>query len=147
MIEIKTHKRGSEIYRTERKKQVDCIIIHHTWSYSIDSCVNHWKGNKNGTHYIIDRDGTIYGMVPTLYKVNHCVGMNHNSVAIDLMRGEGEEILDVQYESLNRLISYVSSVYNIRDIELHKKGLFYHCDIRPTQCPKPIDDEKVWKWT
>lgn len=99
------------------------------------------------THYIIDRDGTIYGMVPTLYKVNHCVGMNHNSVAIDLMRGEGEEILDVQYESLNRLITYISSVYNIRIIELHKKGLFYHCDIRPTQCPRPIDDEKVWKWT
>lgn len=147
MLEIKTHERGNEIYRTERKKIIDSIVIHHTWCFSINSCINHWLSNKCGTHYIIERDGTIYNMVPPINKVYHCVGMNDRSIGIDLMRGKSQSITNEQYESLNKLIEYLASVYNINGIELHKKGLFFHCDLRPTQCPKPIEESRIYGYT
>lgn len=147
MIEIKTHPRGKEIYRTVRKKDINCIIIHHTWAFTIDQCVNHWLSNSCGTHYIIERDGTIYKMVEPQMKVHHCVGMNDSAIGIDLMRGKGQDITDEQYSSLNALVPYLAGVYNIGDIHLHQKGLFYHCDFRKTQCPKPIKDNRVYGFT
>lgn len=146
MFEIITHKRGKEVFRKERKNIIDSIVIHHTWSHSIDNCIDHWKSNKCGTHYIIERDGKIYCIVSPIYTVYHCVSMNERSIGIDLMRGKGQTITDEQYESLNKLIQYLSGVYNI-DCELHKKGLLFHCDVRKTQCPRPIKDEKIYGYS
>lgn len=143
MFEIITHKRSGEVKKESRRMSIDSIIIHHTWSGSIDSCINHWKKTGYGTHFIIDRKGVVNGISPCSMKVNHCVGWNDRAIGIDLLRAPNEEILDCQYQTLNELVVFLVNTYRMAPPILHKQTLYFHCDLRPTQCPRPIEDSKI----
>ena len=67
------------------------IVEHYTDGLSYMSAWNHfasnarWNGEKPGTcsHFIIDRDGTIYQLVPLGIRCRHVVGLNHVSIGIE----------------------------------------------------------------
>jgi N-acetylmuramoyl-L-alanine amidase len=67
------------------------IVQHYTAGLSFASAWNHfasndrWNGEFPGTctHFIIDRDGTIYQLVPLGTRCRHVVGLNHVSVGIE----------------------------------------------------------------
>jgi len=67
------------------------IVQHYTAGLSFTSAWNHfasndrWNGESPGTctHFIIDRDGTIYQLVPLGTRCRHVVGLNHVSVGVE----------------------------------------------------------------
>ena len=65
------------------------------------------------SHYLIDKDGTIYRLMPENYMARHAIGVNHNSIGIEHvgMNQEGPTI--EQLESSTKLVEYLMSKYNI----------------------------------
>lgn len=119
------------------------IVIHHSWTKTLQKMIDTLVRKDCGTHYAIDRDGTVYNLTLDTYNVSHCVKHNETGIGIDLIRGEGQKILDCQYESLNRLLVRLIMRWNLGEAVLHKKVVFYHRDLRPTECPGEIDDSKI----
>lgn len=53
-------------YVQDSKFKVQQVYLHHTAGGSAESTINYWLSNKEriSTHFIIDRDGTIYQCIP-----------------------------------------------------------------------------------
>lgn len=53
-------------YVQDSKFKVQQVYLHHTAGGTAQSTINYWLSNKEriSTHYIIDRDGTIYQCIP-----------------------------------------------------------------------------------
>jgi len=77
--------------RTWHLRSPNVIVEHYTDGTSFSSAWNHFAANSrhNGelpgvcSHYIIDRDGTIYQLVDLDIRCRHAVGMNWTSVGIE----------------------------------------------------------------
>ncbi len=71
--------------------QPHVIIEHYTDGTSFSSAWNYMAANvkHNGelpgvcSHFIVDRDGTIYQLVPLGVRCRHAVGMNYTSIGIE----------------------------------------------------------------
>lgn len=126
-----------------RFRTIKEIIIHHSWSKTIDSMARTLYDRGYGTHYAISRAGVIHHLTPVDRVVSHCVHHNEVAIGIDIIRGEGQEILQCQYDALNRLLDVLVRDHRIQNPQLHKSGIFYHRDLRPTECPGVIDDSKI----
>lgn len=141
----------SEKYKTKdlghgHRKRGDTIteiIIHHSWTRSVTSCIRALRSNGCSTHFMIDRDGIVYRLLDEKYVAWHCVAHNARSLGIDLIRGSGQEITTAQYESLNELVKYLCNKYQIHNPKLHERGVFFHRDLRSTQCPGEIDETQL----
>jgi N-acetylmuramoyl-L-alanine amidase len=69
------------------------IVQHYTASNSFDSAYNTFASNQPDvelnelpgvcTHYIVDRDGTVYRLVPTSIMCRHTVGLNYTAIGIE----------------------------------------------------------------
>lgn len=53
-------------YVQDSKFVVNQIVLHHTAGGSAESTINYWMSDKQrvATHFIIDRDGTVYQCIP-----------------------------------------------------------------------------------
>ena len=148
-------KRENQISITDMTKQVrfvrskrigvpQMIIIHHSWTYDVEAMIRTLTRKGYGTHYAIDRDGRIFQVTKDEYVVSHCKTKNHLSLGIDLIRGDGQEILDCQYNALNDLLRHLVGKWNLPKPVLHKQSIFYHRDFRRTACPGRISDSKIY---
>ena len=79
------------------------------------------KGEYPNTtaHYIIDRDGIIYQIIPENYRGRHTIGLNHTSFGIELV-GENSGVIEkrindntLQIQSAIKLTKYLQSKYSI----------------------------------
>ena len=70
------------------------IVLHHTdgayWQsawYTFDNNTA-YNGEKPGVsaQFIIDKDGTIYQLMPLTYRARHCIGMNWKSFGIEFVQ-------------------------------------------------------------
>lgn len=129
--------------RRTRKKNPSEIIIHHSWAPTLERTIHTLVGSGYGTHYAICRNGQIVHLTHDTQRVSHCVEHNESGIGIDLIRGAGQEILDVQYSSLNRLLRFLVNRWNLKDPFLHKRVIFFHRDLRATKCPGEIDDTQI----
>jgi N-acetylmuramoyl-L-alanine amidase len=81
---------GIDDYRLRRPR---VIVQHYTASNSFDSAYNTFASNQPDvelnelpgvcTHYIVDRDGTVYRLVPTSIMCRHTVGLNYTAIGIE----------------------------------------------------------------
>ena len=131
------------LYRRPRRLPVDLLVIHHSWTYDLNSCLRAFKRAGNSSHFAINRQGAIYQLLPLDCYGAHCVGYNKNSVGVDLIRGEGQEILDVQYRALNELIAFCVDNWHWSAAVLNENHVFYHRALRNTSCPGTVDDSKI----
>ena len=129
--------------RLKRKAAPSEIILHHSWTRTLDKCITVLKNKGCGTHYAIDRDGSVHWLADESYRVNHCVGHNEKAIGIDLIRGAGQSITDKQYESLNDLLVELVDKFDLRFPVLHENVIFYHRDFRTTLCPGDLDDDRI----
>jgi beta-N-acetylhexosaminidase len=70
-------------------------------------------------HFLVDRDGTIYRLMPDNWMGRHIIGLNYNSIGIENVGGKGdkeEDLTDAQVRSNIYLVRYLKSKYP--DIEL-----------------------------
>ncbi|WP_193217828.1 MULTISPECIES: peptidoglycan recognition family protein [unclassified Imperialibacter] len=58
-----------------------------------------------GIHYIVDKDGSIYKLVPDTVIARHAIGFNHIAIGIENIAKDASDLTPVQLESNARLIS------------------------------------------
>ena len=79
------------------------IVEHYTASQSFSSTYNYFYGDTPDvelgelpgvcSHFVIDRDGTIYQLVPLTTMCRHTVGLNYTAVGIEHVGTSDAEIL------------------------------------------------------
>jgi beta-N-acetylhexosaminidase len=69
-------------------------------------------------HFLVDRDGTIYQLMPDNIMARHVIGLNYSSIGIENIGGRDnkeEDLTDAQVQANIELISYLK--YKYPDIE------------------------------
>jgi N-acetyl-anhydromuramyl-L-alanine amidase AmpD len=109
---------------------IDTIVVHSTASFSASSSIN-WFLNpesKVSAHFIIDKAGIIYHLVPiekTAWHAGKCNIENANlrSIGIELvnMNNGIDPYPTIQIEKLISLILYLKEKYNIKYLYGHKE--------------------------
>ncbi|MEB8329128.1 peptidoglycan recognition family protein [Flavobacteriaceae bacterium KMM 6897] len=66
------------------------------------------------SHFLVDRDGTIYRLMPETLMGRHVIGLNHIALGIENVGGLGNRKLNrAQLKSNIWLVEYLKSKYNI----------------------------------
>jgi len=66
------------------------------------------------SHFMVDRDGTIYRLMPERYMARHVIGLNYYSIGIENVGGKNnkrEDLTKAQLESNIKLIRYLKEKY------------------------------------
>jgi len=65
-------------------------------------------------HFLVDRDGTIYQLMPDNQMARHVIGLNYSSIGIENVGGEGnikEDLSEAQVQANIDLVRYLKSKY------------------------------------
>ena len=66
------------------------------------------------THFLVDRDGTIYRLMPETVMGRHVIGLNHCAIGIENVGGTRDTPLtEAQFKSNSWLVNYLSAKYEI----------------------------------
>ncbi len=105
------------------------IVLHATESYSLAATLNTFQSTseKTSAHYVVDRDGTIYQLVPEDMKANHAGrsmwqplgideinGCNAASIGIEIQRGPNEGYTKEQIASTMALVKDIQERRGIK---------------------------------
>lgn len=73
-------------------------------------------------HFLVDRDGTIYRLMPETMMARHVIGLNHTAIGIENVGGTKEAPLtDAQLKSNIYLVKYLSRKYPIEYLIGHSE--------------------------
>lgn len=112
------------------------IVLHYTDGGSASSIYNYFssdtieatrKFNKKASllnvssHYLIDRDGRVYHLVPDTLFARHIIGLNHCSIGIENIGSKKYPLTNQQVESNAKLIRYLSKKHNIEFLIGHSE--------------------------
>lgn len=66
------------------------------------------------SHFLVDRDGTIYRLLPEVTMARHVIGLNHCAIGVENVGGtEDLPLTRAQKRANIRLVRYLSSKYDI----------------------------------
>lgn len=72
-------------------------------------------GNVNvSSHFLVDRDGTIYRLMPDNYMARHTIGLNYSAIGIENVGGQNnkkDDLTDAQVEANAYLTRYLKNKY------------------------------------
>jgi N-acetylmuramoyl-L-alanine amidase len=78
-------------------------------------------------HFVVDRDGTIYQLVPLTIMCRHTVGLNQTAIGIEQVGRSAREIVGrrAQYDAVMRLTAWLRCRFGIalRDVIGHNESL------------------------
>ncbi len=112
------------------------IVLHYTAGGSIKSNFNYFNGveienarklNKDqsklnvSAHYLIDRDGTIYHLVPDTLLARHTIGLNYCSIGIENIGSKEAPLTNQQVLANSNLIRYLSKKHQIEYVIGHSE--------------------------
>jgi N-acetylmuramoyl-L-alanine amidase len=117
--------------------QPKIIILHWTGIPSFASTWNYFNrtraeaarvelaaaGEVNvSAHFLVDRDGTIYRVMPETWMARHCIGLNHVAIGIENV-GDGEKfpLTEAQVKSNAALVRYLAGKYPITHLIGHQE--------------------------
>ena len=106
------------------------IILHWTGIGSFSSTWNYFNrtraeaerrelaaaGEVNvSSQFLVDRDGTIYRLMPETWMARHCIGLNHVAIGIENV-GDGDKLplTEAQVKADAALVRYLTAKYPIR---------------------------------
>lgn len=86
-----------------------------------DSKLPNWRpdienvsGLNVSTHFLVDKDGAIYRMMPENYMGRHVIGLNHCAIGIENVGGtEDSPLTKQQLKSNIKLVKYLAKKYDI----------------------------------
>jgi len=123
------------------------IVLHWTGMMNFSWCFNSMKKEKIisnrkyikraglvnvSAQFLIDRDGTIYQLMPDNWMARHTIGLNYNAIGIENVggaRNKVEDLTDAQVEANVKVIQYLKQKYP--DIE-YLLGHFEYFDMEKT---------------
>lgn len=103
-----------------RTAAIDTIVLHSSYNssggdvYSVERLIAVYRQYGVSAHYLIDRQGLVYRLVPDEFTSYHAgpskmpdgrMGVNAFSIGIELMNTETDTYTSAQYESLLKLIA------------------------------------------
>lgn len=131
--------KGKKHIWEERKALVDTIVIHYMSAievkgrepYSLEECLQILVDYDVSSHYIIDREGGVWQLVPEEKKAWHCgksimpepdnrEGVNEFSIGIELLATDKSGFTDSQYHSLKELCSDIELRFPIKSYTGHE---------------------------
>lgn len=72
------------------------------------------SGLNVSSHFLVDRDGTIYRLMPETTMARHVIGLNHTAIGVENVGGtENRPLTQAQLESNIALVKYLADTYNI----------------------------------
>lgn len=98
------------------------IVVHYTVIPTLEETISLFKndylaedrkdinqyGSLNvGIHYIVDKDGSIYHLMPDTIMARHVIGFNHISIGIENIARNDKELTVQQLKSNAKLIHYL----------------------------------------
>jgi len=70
------------------------------------------SGLNVSSQFVVDRDGTIYRLMPETYMARHTIGLNHCAIGIENVGGTKElPLTEAQQQSNIQLVSYLKEKY------------------------------------
>jgi N-acetylmuramoyl-L-alanine amidase len=137
--------------RTWRLNAPKVIVEHYTASDSFSSAYNTFAADVVDSelhelpgvcaHFVIDRDGTIYQLVPLTTMCRHTVGLNYTAIGIEHVGTSDAEILGNprQIGASLRLTAWLMGRYGIqlRNVIGHNESLtspYHHELYKPWRC-------------
>lgn len=65
------------------------------------------------SHFVVDRDGTIYQLMPDNWMARHVIGLNHNAIGIENIGGvdEKDDLTEAQTKANAFLVCYLKKKY------------------------------------
>src|SRR6056297_2384894 len=76
--------------------------------------INSVSGLNVSSQFIVDRDGTIYKLLPETTMARHVIGLNHCAIGVENVGGgEGQPLTKAQLKSNIRLVRYMATKYEI----------------------------------
>jgi len=112
---------GFSGYRLDSPKMV---VVHHTVIPTLRQTlalfqrdelapnrkfINRFSPLNVGIHYVIDRDGTIYNLLPDTIIARHIIGFNHVSLGIENVAATKEDLTEAQLKSNAALVNALKS--------------------------------------
>jgi|TARA_Y100001937_G_scaffold82416_1_gene111566 N-acetyl-anhydromuramyl-L-alanine amidase AmpD len=74
------------------------------------------------SQFVIDRDGTIYQLLPETYMARHTIGLNYTAIGIEnIADGNGLPMTDAQLSANARLIRHLAGKYPIEFVLGHSE--------------------------
>ena len=72
------------------------------------------SGLNVSSQFVVDRDGTIYRLMPENYMARHVIGLNHCAIGVENVGGTPElPLTEKQLEANIKLVKYLATKYGI----------------------------------
>jgi hypothetical protein len=114
------------------------IVLHYTAGGSAEGTFHYFSGNRMeaarpqlaaagdvnvSSHFLVDRDGTIYRLVPETKMARHCIGLNHIAIGVENVGDEHKwPLTDAQVEANARLVRYLAGRFPITHLIGHHEA-------------------------
>jgi N-acetyl-anhydromuramyl-L-alanine amidase AmpD len=92
-----------------------------------------------GSHYLIDRDGTIYQLIPDTLLARHVIGLNYCAIGVENIGSEKEPLTEAQIISNAKLVRYLTTKYKIEYLIGHEE----YIQFRNTSLWKETDSNYI----
>jgi N-acetyl-anhydromuramyl-L-alanine amidase AmpD len=137
---------GSFIHPTYRLTDPRVIVIHYTETSTFRATYNTFAPDQPDpelhelpatcAHYVVDRDGTIYQLVPVSVMCRHTVGLNWTAIGIEHVGFSDAQVLTdrLQLASSLRLVRWLRCRFGIQipNVIGHNESLtspYHHEDV------------------
>jgi hypothetical protein len=114
------------------------IVLHYTAGGTARGTFEYFSGNHMeaaraqlaaagdvnvSSHFLVDRDGTIYRLMPETRMARHCIGLNHVAIGIENVGDEHRwPLTGAQVEADARLVRYLAAQYPITHLIGHSEA-------------------------
>lgn len=104
------------------------IVLHFTGSGTLSSNFNYFNKeeieqartvNKNqsilnvSAHYLVDRDGTVYQLLPDTLFARHIIGLNYMAIGVENVGGPDAPLTEAQVKANAALVRYLCTKHKI----------------------------------
>jgi len=114
------------------------IVLHYTAGGSAEGTFQYFSGTHMETaraklaaagdvnvssHFLVDRDGTIYRLMPETRMARHCIGLNQVAIGVENVGDEHKwPLTDAQVEADARLVRYLAARFPITHLIGHSEA-------------------------
>ena len=128
------------------------IVLHYTAGGTVESNFKYFNNlhleNQRSTlkkqsslnvssHYIIDRDGTIYQLVDPELFARHTIGLNYCAIGVENIGSKKQPLTEKQIEANAELVRYLTKKYKIEYLIGHSEyGIFRNSKLWKESDPK-----------